>query len=132
MEGCGPEVLVHGPGAGKEIQAGIRNASFIGINAHRFSYRLVRTELDARLTGASPPEVQLTVDDDLWWAGHGTENVPNTADEFGMVQPLAEKGVQVRYLETNQGNGYLHHNKFIVFTTPRPATTNRIASSTAM
>lgn len=105
--------------AGKEIQAGIRTASFIGINAHRFSYRLVRTELAARLASTSPPEVQLTVDDDLWWAGHGVENVPNTADEFEMVKPLTEAGVQVRYLETNHGNGYLHHNKFIVFTTPQ-------------
>jgi hypothetical protein len=105
--------------AGKEIQTGVRKASFIGINAHRFSYRMLRTELEARLSGASPPEVQLTVDDDIWWAGHGTQNLPNTKDEFEIIQPLAQAGVQVRYLETNQGNGYLHHNKFIVFKTPQ-------------
>ena len=105
--------------AGKEIQNGVRNASFIGINAHRFSYRMLRNELEARLTGATPPEGQLTVDDDLWWAGHGTDNVPNTPMEFEIVKPLAEAGMQVRYLETNHGNGFLHHNKFIVFETPQ-------------
>jgi len=104
--------------AGQNIQAGIQNASFIGINAHRFSYRLIRTELEARLAAPSPPDVQLTVDDDIWWAGKGDDTVPNTPDEFAIVQPLAQKGVKVRYLETNQGNGYLHHNKFIVFKTP--------------
>ncbi len=105
--------------AGKEIQNGVRRASFIGINAHRFSYRMLRTELEARLAGPTKPIVQLTVDDDIWWAGHGVANLPNTPDEFEIVKPLSEKGVQVRYLETNQGNGYLHHNKFIVFTTPQ-------------
>ena len=80
---------------------------------------MLRTELTARLEGASPLEVQLTVDDDLWWAGHGTENIPNTRDEFDIVQPLAAAGMKVRYLETNQGNGFLHHNKFIVFEAPQ-------------
>jgi hypothetical protein len=105
--------------AGKEIQNGIRQSTFIGINAHRFSYKMLRTELEARLSSGTPPTVQLTVDDDIWWAGHGTENLPNTSDEYAIVQPLADKGVQVRYLETNQGRGYLHHNKFIVFDTPQ-------------
>ncbi|MBX3198316.1 MAG: hypothetical protein KF894_09235 [Labilithrix sp.] len=105
--------------AGKEIQSGVRRASFIGINAHRFSYRLLRTELEARLASASPPAVKLIVDDDLWWAGQGTENVPNTPAEYAIVQPLAAAGVDVRYMETNQGSGYLHHNKFIVFETPQ-------------
>jgi hypothetical protein len=108
-----------GDRAGQHVQQGIRESSFIGINAHRFSYRMIRQELEARLAGASPPEVQLTVDDDLWWAGHGEANVPNTPDEYEMVQPLAQAGVKVRYMETNQGNGYLHHNKFMVFKTPQ-------------
>ena len=105
--------------AGQEIRNGIRTASFIGINAHRFSYKVVRTELAARLAGASPPAVELTVDDDLWWAGHGVADLPNTRDEWGMLEPLTAAGVQVRYLETNHGTGYLHHNKFIVFETPQ-------------
>ena len=74
--------------------------------------RPFRNELEARLTGPTPPQVQLTVDDDLWLAGHGTEGLPNTSDEFAIVQPLAQAGMQVRYLETNHGSGYLHHDKF--------------------
>ena len=105
--------------AGQEIKKGIANGTSISIAAHRFSYRLVRTELERRLSGANPPDVKLVVDDALWWAGHGLETVPNTEDEYEMVQPLAAAGMKVRYMETNHGNGYLHHNKFMVFDTPQ-------------
>jgi len=105
--------------AGQHIKSGIQTASFIGINAHRFSYRLIRTELERRLTGQSPPEARLVVDDDLWWAGQGEETGPNTPDEAEMVKPLAEAGLKVRYMETNHGAKYLHHNKFMVFKLPQ-------------
>jgi hypothetical protein len=107
------------PGDGNRASAavrdGIRTSSFIGINAHRFSFKLIRTELEDRLSGPNPPRVQLTVDDDIWWAGHGNDTVPNTRDEFEMLEPLVKAGVDVRYLETNHRNGLLHHNKFMVF-----------------
>jgi len=107
--------------AGQNIQTGVRAATKLGIAAHRFSYSLLRRELDARLAGASPPDVKLVGDDDIWWAGHGATpgSVPNTADEFGHVEALKAKGLQVRYMETNNNAHYLHHNKFIVFTTPQ-------------
>jgi hypothetical protein len=104
--------------AGQQIQKGVREGTTIKIAAHRFSYRMLRTELDRRLSGANPPEVRLVADDDLWWAGHGFEDQPNTRDEFEMVRPLVEKGMDVRYMETNHNARYLHHNKFIVFDTP--------------
>jgi len=100
------------------VREGIRTSSFIGINAHRFSFNVIRTELEGRLSTPSPPKVQLTVDDDIWWAGQGNKNLPNTGDEFRIVQPLSKAGVDVRYLETNHKNGLLHHNKFIVFEGP--------------
>ena len=105
--------------AGQHIRDGIRNSSTIALAAHRFSYKVIRTELDARLGGANPPDVRLVVDDDLWWAGHGVEDVLNTAQEWGMTEPLIQKGLQVRYMETNHDAHYLHHNKFAVFTTPQ-------------
>lgn len=105
--------------AGQHLQKGIRDATSIGIAAHRFSYKLLRTELDKRLTGEAPPDVKLVVDDDLWWAGHGGETGPNTAQEWGMLEPLVEHGLSVGYMETNHGNMYLHHNKFAVFQTPQ-------------
>lgn len=105
--------------AGQNVTTAVRSASRIGIAAHRFSYGLLRRELDARFAAGSPPDVKLVADDDIWWAGHGTEGLPNTADEFGFVTDLQRDGLAVRYMETNQGNGYLHHNKFIVFTTPQ-------------
>jgi len=106
--------------AGQHIQKGIREATSIGLAAHRFSYSLLRRELDARFSAGSPPEVKLVVDDDIWWAGHGAarDEFPNTADEYGFVEQLKADGLQVRYMETNHAARYLHHNKFIVFKTP--------------
>jgi hypothetical protein len=105
--------------AGGFIRNGVRAATSIGIAAHRFSYRVLRTELDRRLGSASPPDVKLVADDDLWWAGQGEEVGPNSAMEFDMLQPLAAKGLAVRYMETNHASHLLHHNKFIVFSTPQ-------------
>lgn len=107
--------------AGQHVQNGVRTATSLGLAAHRFSYSLLRRELDARFQGGSPPEVKLVVDDDVWWAGHGAEpgSVPNTVDEYGFVQTLQQDGLQVRYMETNNNAHYLHHNKFIVFQTPQ-------------
>lgn len=107
------------PGDGKRptqaITDGIRTSSFIGINAHRFSFKEMRLALAERLTGPNPPTIQLTADDDLWWAGHGESDVPNTRAEFEIVEPLVKAGLDVRYLETNQNSGLLHHNKFMIF-----------------
>ena len=107
--------------AGQNVTTGIRTATQLGIAAHRFSYSLLRRELDARFAAGSPPEVKLVADDDIWWAGHGATpgSVPNTADEYGFVQTLEADGLKVRYMETNNNAHYLHHNKFIVFTTPQ-------------
>jgi hypothetical protein len=107
--------------AGQNVKAGVQTATKLGIAAHRFSYSLLRRELDARFQAGNPPEVKLVADDDIWWAGHGAEpgSVPNTADEYGFVQSLQADGMQVRYMETNNNSHYLHHNKFIVFTTPQ-------------
>lgn len=107
--------------AGQHVKNGIRTATSLGIAAHRFSYSVLRRELAARFAAGSPPEVKLIADDDIWWAGHGAppDSVPNTAQEYGFVQELQEGGMQVRYMETNNNAHYLHHNKFIVFSTPQ-------------
>ena len=108
--------------AGTNIRDALRSSTSIGIAAHRFSYSLIRRELDARFAAGNPPEVKLVVDDDVWWVGQPGANrdaFPNTPDEFGFVKQLEADGLQVRYMETNHGARYLHHNKFIVFKTPR-------------
>lgn len=105
--------------AGQSIAQGIRTATKIDIAAHRFSYSLVRKELDARFARGDAPDVRLVADDDIWWAGHDQEVGPNTEDEFGFVEALKQDGMKVRYMETNHGAKYLHHNKFIVFQTPQ-------------
>jgi hypothetical protein len=115
--------LVPGDGgrAGQHVQDGVRSATSLGIAAHRFSYSLLRRELDARFAAGSPPEVKLVADDDIWWAGHGSprDAQPNTSQEYYFVKDLERDGMQVRYMETNNNAHYLHHNKFIVFTMPQ-------------
>jgi len=105
--------------AGQTIAGNVRVATSIDIAAHRFSYNLLRKELDARFAKGNAPEVRLVGDDDIWWAGHGKTTEPNTKDEFEFVEQLKADGMQVRYMETNHGAKYLHHNKFIVFQTPQ-------------
>jgi len=108
--------------AGQHIRDGIKTATSLGFAAHRFSYSVVRKALDARFAEGNPPEAKLIVDDDVWWAGQpgaNPEAFPNTKDEFGFVKALESDGLQVRYMETNHNAHYLHHNKFIVFNTPR-------------
>jgi hypothetical protein len=105
--------------ASQFVSAGVRTATELAIAAHRFSFSLLRTEIQQRMVGASRPRVRLVADDDLWWAGHGEAVGPNTPDEFEMVEDLSESGVDVRYMETNHAAKSLHHNKFIVFNTPQ-------------
>lgn len=105
--------------AGQSIAGAVRTATTIDIAAHRFSYSLLRKELDKRFAGGTPPTVRLVADDDIWWAGHGPPPGPNTADEFAFVEELKKDGLQVRYMETNHAAHYLHHNKFLVFQTPQ-------------
>lgn len=109
--------------AGNELRKAVRSATSIRVAAHRFSYRLLRDELAARLDGASPPEVRFVSDDDLYWAGHqdGVASpivFPNTNDEWGHVNTLVMKGMKARYVETNHLANQLHHNKFMVFEMP--------------
>lgn len=111
--------------AGATIARGIREASFVGIAAHRFSFGLIKGELMKRFDAHEPFAARLVVDDDVWWAGKGEVVGPNTPEEYRqMVAPLAERGVDVRYMETNPGvestpaKPLLHHNKFIVFRGP--------------
>lgn len=105
--------------AGQEITKGVRAATSIDIAAHRFSYSSLRKELKKRFDAPNPPDVRLVVDDDLWWAGKGEEVGPNTKQESEMLAELTERGLKTKYMETNHAAHYLHHNKFIVFTTPQ-------------
>lgn len=105
--------------AGQFLTSGIRASTSIGIAAHRFSYRLLRNELTRALAKPDAPEVRLVVDDDVWWAGHGDTTTPNTADEHAIVEELRGKGLDARFMQTNQNAHYLHHNKFVVMQTPQ-------------
>lgn len=105
-----------GTNARNQIVAGVRSATQIDIAAHRFLYRDLTDAVRQRLSAGGA--TRLVVDDDIWWARGGEKIGPNEPREYYTVRDLAKIGLQHRYMETNDGFGYLHHNKFINFTMP--------------
>jgi hypothetical protein len=93
----------------------IASSHEIEIAAHRFSYNKMREALDEKLSSPDPARVKIVLDDDLYWAGHHHNTGPNTFQEFLDVDALVEKGAEARYMQTNQWEHQLHHNKFMIF-----------------
>jgi hypothetical protein len=61
-------------------------------------------------------KVRFVVDDDIYYSKLANDTVgSNTVAEYYKIRSLFTNGVDVRYMETNQGNRYLHHNKFMIF-----------------
>lgn len=60
-----------------------------------------------------------SVDDDMYWAGQLNRQVgSNTPDEYENLLRLTNAGVAVRYMETNQNQKLLSHNKYAIFQFP--------------
>lgn len=99
------------------MQRGLKGAERIDIAAHRFTYKGLMANLRKRLD-AGDAEVRLVVDDDLWWAGKGEQVGGNNESEWDTVSDLQARGLDARFMETNHGEGLLHHNKFLVMDMP--------------
>ncbi len=99
------------------MQKGLKAAERIDVAAHRFTYKGLVSNLKKRLD-AGGAEVRLVVDDDLWWAGKGDQVGGNDMNEWNIVSDLTGRGLDVGYMQTNHGEGLLHHNKFIVMDMP--------------
>jgi hypothetical protein len=107
MEGAGAAAM-------QNIIASLSWAKKVKLAAHRFSNKDLIAGLKAGLL-ANQFNVELVFDDDIFWAGTAGAKRPNTAHEFKNVLTLTRVGAQSRYVQTNEQDHLLHHNKFIVF-----------------
>ena len=104
-----------GPEATTAILSGISQYDHIWIAAHRFSYGRMINALESRLR-RNNVDMRLVVDDDMYWAGRNDDSGNNDVSEYNNVRDLVRNGADARYVETNPMERYLHHNKFILFT----------------
>ncbi len=118
------------PGEGDKARESIskefRKSKRVDVAAHRFFDWHIRGEMKDALKFGK--EVRLVADDDLFYAGFYRQSVGRNMDvEARYVKNLEKDGLQVAYMETNNGTDgldsdsqqnarpQLHHNKFLIF-----------------
>lgn len=94
------------------LSKNIKTAASVDVAVHRFTHKGLAALLGERLAAGAP--VRFVSDDDLYWAGKGQIVGGNDAVDVSRVTGLVEKGLDVRYMETNHVEKLLHHNKFVV------------------
>lgn len=105
-----------GGNASRDMFREIQKATEIRIAAHRFSYTRLITNILEALSSNRPPLVQFVSDDDIYWAGKGEQpHGGNQRFEFEHVKKLQDKGMTVKYMETNGVQNLFHHNKYLIF-----------------
>lgn len=105
------------PGEGRKAFNAIKSmaeaASRVDATAHRFSGDFVRL-FDALLTGGK--NIRLVTDDDIYWTWKLRRDIGrNMRVEAYKVMDLRAKGLNLRFMETNQNNVILQHNKYMIF-----------------
>lgn len=98
----------------KVTEAG-KKANLIEAMSHRFSGQLA--SLYMKLLDAKKP-IKFILDDDIYWSVKRKEDIGrNTSIEaFKIYKDLINKGMQTKFLQTNQNVFQLQHNKFMIFT----------------
>ncbi len=105
------------PGEGRKAFNAIKSmaeaAERVDVTAHRFSGDFVRL-FDALLTGGK--NIRMVTDDDMYWTWKLRRDIGrNMRTEAYKVMDLRAKGLDLRFLETNQNNVILQHNKYMIF-----------------
>lgn len=107
------------PVDGKEALAKVTEASgeakLIEAISHRFSGALASLYSDLLKDGKN---IKFILDDDIYWAEKLKKDVGrNTKIEaFKIYNELINKGMNTRFMQTNQNVFQLQHNKFMIFT----------------
>jgi HKD family nuclease len=101
----------------------VANAERVDIAAHILSFSRLQRALVARLRQRPQTRVRIVLDDDTHWIGKGLDVGENDPSEALFVRELVQLGAEVRYVETNDSQHLLHHNKFLIAHRPREATT---------
>ena len=105
---------VEGKEALQKVTAAGNEAVSIDAMSHRFSGALA--DLFAQLLVAKK-DIRFILDDDIFWAATLKKDVGrNTKYEaFKIYNELISKGMNTRFLQTNQNVYQLQHNKFMIF-----------------
>lgn len=105
---------VDGSQALQQVQTAGNSARDISAMSHRFSGDMARTFQS--LLGKNKP-IRFILDDDIYWARKlGVDTGRNTTFEAAKIyNDLISKGMNTRFLQTNQTIFQLQHNKFIVY-----------------
>ena len=103
-----------GKAAMKKIVDNMAASVSADVAVHRFTHPdLVKAMSEASKAGK---RVRMVADDDIYWTGkRRTRTGSNVFMEFTNTMKVANAGVDVRYMESNQNHRLLHHNKYIIF-----------------
>lgn len=105
---------VDGREALSQVQSAGNSAKDISAMSHRFSGDMART-FGSFLSKNKP--IRFILDDDIYWANKRNEDIGrNTPVEAAAIyKNLISRGMNTRFLQTNQTIYQLQHNKFVVF-----------------
>jgi phosphatidylserine/phosphatidylglycerophosphate/cardiolipin synthase-like enzyme len=100
------------------LETAASRSSGLDIIAHRFSGKFITL---AKTQVSKNKKVRLITDDDMYWAYKTkTDTCRNTVGEATAVMSLY-KEVDLKFMQTNQSQELLQHNKFIIFNGNKPA-----------
>lgn len=105
------------PGEGRQALKAIREmalrSNHIDATAHRFSGAFLKLFTELLDAGKA---IRLITDDDMYWTWKTRTAVGgNMVGEAFKVMELKEKGMDLRFIETNHSERILQHNKYMIF-----------------
>lgn len=105
---------VDGRAALKAVATQGEQSDLIEAMSHRFSGDMAK--LFSKMLGQKK-EIHFILDDDIYWAMKLKKDVGRnmSVEAYRIYSGLIEKGMNTRFLETNQNVFQLQHNKFVVF-----------------
>lgn len=106
---------VDGKIALKQVTEAAKKSKLVEAISHRFSG--VIAKLYAELL-ASGKDIKFILDDDVYWAEKLKRDVGRNSkiEAFRIYNELINKGLNTKFLQTNQNIYQLQHNKFMIFT----------------
>lgn len=104
-----------GAAALAQVTEASKNSKLIEAMSHRFSGALAKLYSELLRSGKV---IKFILDDDIYWAEKLKKDVGrNTKIEaFKIYNDLINKGMNTKFLQTNQNVFQLQHNKFMIFT----------------
>jgi predicted transcriptional regulator len=106
---------VDGKKALEKVKEAGDKAKSIEAMSHRFSGQIAAIFM--KLLADKKP-IKFILDDDIYWSVKRREDIGrNTSIEsFKIYKDLINKGMETKFLQTNQNVFQLQHNKFMIFT----------------